>query len=79
MLDCPCQGCMLYRYNNPKACGEAQDVYKSCMTDMLRMTRDEKKTYFLNKIHSFQVRVTPRKKHKFVFVVASTSFARRDL
>jgi hypothetical protein len=43
------------------------------------MTRDEKKTYFLNKIHSFQVRVTPRKKHKFVFVVASTSFARRDL
>ena len=64
---------MLYRFNNPKECFEARNVYKSCMTDSLRLTKEEKKTYFLQKILSFQVRVTPKKKHKFVYVVGPST------
>jgi hypothetical protein len=41
------------------------------MTDMLRLTKEEKKSYFLEMILSFAVRVTPKKKHKFVFHVGT--------
>ena len=41
------------------------------MSDMLRLTKEEKKTYFLQKIQSFQVRITPQKKYKFNFVIGS--------
>jgi hypothetical protein len=43
------------------------------MTDTLRLTKEEKKTYFLEKILSFQVRITPKKIHKFVFRIGSPS------
>ena len=41
---------ILYRHYHVKAYFEAQNLYKECMSDMLRLTKEEKKTYFLQKI-----------------------------
>ena len=73
MLDCACQGCTLYRHNNVKSFFDARNLYKQCMSEVLRLNKQEKKEYFLSKISAFQVRVTPSQKHKFVYTVGSAA------
>ena len=71
VVHCACQGCLLYRYHNLNETCQARKLHHSCMSETLRMTRDEKKNYFLTKLQSFQVKITPKKSYKFVFVIGS--------
>jgi hypothetical protein len=64
-MSCACEGCFLYRNNDPEATFRCRRVKIDCIKEIERLERDEKKQYLLDKFRTFQVRITKHKKYKF--------------
>lgn len=73
MISCPCEGCFLYRLQNVYDCTAARQLEANCIKSMLRLTRPEKKTFLLEKLRAFQVKVTDKNYFKFVFLVGESN------
>lgn len=67
-LCCACEGCTLHRCHEVEAMFRARSLMIGCIKEIERMDRDNRKQYLLDKFRSFQVRVTKKKKWKFVIL-----------
>ena len=69
MLTCACGGCFLHRNNYVESTTRARSLYMSCMASIVRLNREDKKLYLLDKFRTFQVNVTEAGIYKFVMII----------
>jgi hypothetical protein len=67
-LCCACEGCTLHRCHEVEAMFKARSLMIDCIKEIERLDREKRKQYLLDKFRSFQVRITKRKKWKFVIL-----------
>lgn len=65
---CACEGCTIHRATEVDAMFKARKLMISCIKEIERLDREHRKQYLLDKFRSFQVRVTKKKKWKFVIL-----------
>ena len=66
---CACQGCTLFRHNNVADYLQGSRLFRHCNTEVLRLTRGEKKQLLMDKFRSFSVDVTKENTHKYVILI----------
>ncbi len=69
MTTCACEGCFIFKNNNPIYVTTARNLYMKCLSATLRLSRQEKKQYLMDRFRTFQVTVTKKKKYKFALCV----------
>jgi hypothetical protein len=71
MITCFCEGCIIFKNQNALYVTTARKLYVDCHISTLRLSRQEKKQYLMDRFRAFQVTVTKKKKYKFSLCIGS--------